>query len=107
MSLYKAVLVVQVFEWVMCSEERKDAHRLRDIILAAQEGGKAKKYKKFRPWSEKVAKQPRPKHPLAPSSTNAAGPGKDVEKQLIAQIRYGRGPHLDCLCSAVLACLSL
>ena len=82
---------MQVFEWVMCSEERKDAHRFRDIILTAQEAGKAKKHKKFRPWSEKVARQPRPKHPLTPSRTNAAGPGKDAEKQLIAQIRYGYG----------------
>ena len=85
---------MQVFEWVMCSEERKDAHRFRDIILAAQEAGEAKKHKQFRPWSEKVAKQPRPKHPLTPSRTNAAGPGKDAEKQLIAQIRYGCGRPL-------------
>ena len=88
------MLAVQVFVWVMCSEERKDAHRFRDIILAAQEAGDAKKRKKFRPWSEKVAKQPRPKHPLTPSRTNAAGPGKDAEKQLIAQIRYGCGRAL-------------
>jgi len=78
------VLVVQVFQWVMCSEEKTDAHHFRDIILAAVERKQVKRYKTFKPWSEKVAKQPRPKAPLAPRKANAAG---EAEKQLIAQIR--------------------
>ena len=77
---------VQVFEWVMCSEEKTDAHRFRDIILAAIDSKRVKQYNKFKPWSERVAKQPRPKAPLAPRRANAAG-AADADKQLIQQIR--------------------
>ncbi len=36
---------LQVFEWVMCSEAKADAHRFRDIILAAIDDNKVKLYK--------------------------------------------------------------
>ncbi len=70
----------------MCSEAKADAHRFRDIILAAIDDDKVKLYKKFKPWSEKVAKQPRPKAPLAPVKANASE-AADAQKQLIQQIR--------------------
>jgi hypothetical protein len=69
----------------MCSEEKKDAHRFRDIILAAVEEGRVKLFKPFKPWSEKVAKQPRPKNPLAKKKNTSKAEGSD--QQLIAQIR--------------------
>ena len=68
----------------MCSEAKADAHRFRDIILAAIDDKKVKQYKNLKPWSEKVAKQPRPKAPLAPVKANAS---EDGQKQLIQQIR--------------------
>ena len=77
---------LQVFEWVMCSEAKADAHRFRDIILAAIDDNKVKLYKKFKAWSEKVAKQPRPKAPLAPKKANASE-AADGQNQLVQQIR--------------------
>ena len=79
-------ITAQVFEWVMCSEEKRDAHRFRDIILSAVKDNKVKLFMSFKPWSEKVAKQPRPKDPLAPRKTNAGG-AADADKQLMEQIR--------------------
>ena len=70
----------------MCSEAKADAHRFRTIIHAAIDDKKVKQYKKFKPWSEKVAKQPCPKAPLAPRKANASG-AEGGEKQLIQQIR--------------------
>ena len=71
----------------MCSEAKPDAHRFRDIILAAIDEQKVKKYKKFRPWSDKVAKQPRPKAALTPKTANSGAASGD--KQLALQIRCG------------------
>ena len=72
----------------MCSEAKADAHRFRDIILAAIDDQKANKHKKFKPWSEKVAKQPRPKAPLIPQRANTSV-AADGDQQLIQQIRCG------------------
>ncbi|KAK9918041.1 hypothetical protein WJX75_000728 [Coccomyxa subellipsoidea] len=83
----------QVFDWVMCSEEKKDAHRFRDIILAAVEEGRVKLFKPFKPWSEKVAKQPRPKNPLAKKKNTSKAEGSD--QQLIAQIRGAGASRMD------------
>lgn len=78
----------QVFQWVMCSEERLDAHRFRDIILAAIAEGRTKQYKAFKPWSARVAATPAPKDPFAQRKgkkkrSSAAG----SDQQLVAQIR--------------------
>ncbi len=72
---------------MMCSEEKRDAHRFRDIILAAVRDKRAKLYKCFKTWSEKVAKQPRPKDHLGPGQTGT-GEAADADKQLMEQIRY-------------------
>ena len=73
-----------MFEWVLCSEEKTDAHHFRDIILAAVNEKRVKQYKKFKPWSDKVAKQPRPRKPLAPKKVTGSADG---DKQLVEQIR--------------------
>lgn len=75
---------VQVFDWVMCSEEKKDAHRFRDIILAAIKEGHVKQFPRFEPWSKKVEKQPRPKNPLAKKKKSKS---QSNDQQLVAQIR--------------------
>ena len=74
----------QVFEWVLCSEPKLDSHRFRDIVLEAIEEGRAKPLPAFKPWSERVAAQPRPKSPFArPKKRKAPSGGQ----QLVAQIR--------------------
>lgn len=70
----------------MCSDEKKDAHRFRDIIVSAIEEGRAKQFPRFKPWSGKVAKQPRPKNPLAVKKTKSSK-AQENDQQLIAQIR--------------------
>lgn len=69
----------------MCSDEKKDAHRFRDTILEAVKEGKIKLFARFKPWSEKVAKQPRPKNPLVQKKKKATA--EDNHQQLIAQLR--------------------
>ncbi len=68
----------------MCSEEKIDAHRFRDIILAAIKEGRVKDFSRFEAWSKKVAKQPRPKNPLARKKTRNL---QSNDQQLVAQIR--------------------
>ena len=71
----------------MCSEERLDAHRFRDIILAAVQEGRAKHYKAFKPWSERVAALPAPRQPLARRKGMEGSTAAGTEQQLVAQIR--------------------
>lgn len=73
---------------MMCSDEKTDAHRFRDIILAAVKEGRVKLFKPFKPWSDKVAKQPRPKDPLGGSKKKKRDEGEGNEQQLIVQIRF-------------------
>lgn len=68
----------------MCSEEKRDAHRFRDIILAATKEGRVKKFSRFEPWSKKVEKQPRPKIPFARKKKSNL---QSNDQQLVAQIR--------------------
>jgi DnaJ family protein C protein 9 len=78
----------QVFQWVMCSEERLDAHRFRDTILAAIAEGRAKPYRAFKPWSARVAATPAPKDPLAKrQGKKARSSAAGGDQQLVAQIR--------------------
>ena len=80
--------VPQVFQWVMCSEERLDAHRFRDIILAAVAEGRAKQFRAFKPWSARVAATQAPKDPFGRhkgKKENSSAAGSD--QQLVAQIR--------------------
>ncbi|CAL8471723.1 g11265 [Coccomyxa elongata] len=82
----------QVFDWVMCSEEKIDAHRFMDIILAAIKEGRVKHFSRFEPWSKKVAKQPRPKNPLARKKTRNL---QSNDQQLVAQIRGAGAARMD------------
>jgi len=70
----------------MCSDEKKDAHRFRDTILEAVKEGKTEVFARFKPWSEKVAKQPRPKNPLAQKKKKKAA-ADEHHQQLVAQLR--------------------
>ena len=80
---------LQVFEWLMFSDSRRDAHRFADAVRAAVADGRAKDYRRFRTWAAGVDERPRPKDPLA----GRAGGGKRKskaaanEQALVAQIR--------------------
>ena len=87
---------MQVFEWVLCSEPKLDSHRFRDIVLEGIKGGRAKPYPAFKPWSERVAAQPRPKNPFARPKKRKAAPGAGSGQELIAQIRCSMS-HMGCI----------
>ncbi|KAK9843689.1 hypothetical protein WJX81_002488 [Elliptochloris bilobata] len=84
----------KVFEWLLFSDPRQDAHRFADAVRAAVADKRARDYKKFRTWAASVDARPRPKDPLAPRRSSAkeknkgggkTGAGDDAA--LIAQIR--------------------
>ena len=81
-----------VFEFVMCSYAKRDSHRFMDLIDAAIAEGRAKRYKQYTAWAEKVAAKPRPSDPLAPPKAKAKRGSKrgavlQDEGALVAAIR--------------------
>ena len=79
---------MQVFEWVMCSEAKKDSHRFMDMIEAGIAQGELKRYKAFTAWGKDMAAKPRPKNPLAkPKKMKKAGASQLDEQALVAAIR--------------------
>ena len=101
-SLINSRPPLQVFEWLVFSDPKVDAHRFADAVRAAVAEGKARDYKRFRTWAASVDARPRPKHPLAPRGSGVrkgrkkgggeAGAGD--EQALIAQIRRGSADGL-------------
>ena len=79
---------MQVFEWVMCSEAKKDSHRFMDVIEEGIAQGDLKRYKAFTAWAKDVAAKPRPKDPLAkPKKRKKAEASQTDEQALVAAIR--------------------
>ena len=87
----------QVFMWVMCSDEAKDAHRFADAVDAAVADGSAPLYKTFQDWARRVRAKPAPKDPLAePRKTaNTKKKGKDDDSGLAALILARRETRAD------------
>lgn len=55
----------QVFMWVMCSEEQKDAHRFADMVDdAIADGSATSRFTAFTEWARRVRAKPAPKDPL-------------------------------------------
>ena len=83
---------LQVFEWLVFSDPKLDAHRFVDAVRAAVAEGRARDYKRFRTWAAGVDARPRPKDPLAPRGSGARKgkkKGGDAEQSLVSQIRRG------------------
>lgn len=80
---------LQVFEWLMFSDSRRDAHRFADAVRAAVADGRAKDYRRFRTWAAGVDKRLRPKDPLAARARGGKRKSKVAadEQALVAQIR--------------------
>lgn len=88
----KAWARLQVFEWLVFSDPKRDAHRFADAVRAAVAEGRARDYKRFRTWAAGVDARPRPKDPLAPRGSGARKvkkKGGGDEQALVAQIRRG------------------
>lgn len=81
-----------MFEWLVFSDPKLDAHRFADAVRGAVAEGRARDYKRFRTWAAGVDARPRPRAPLAPRGSGARkgkkGGGGD-EQALVAQIRRG------------------
>ena len=75
----------QVFEWVMCSDAKRDSHRFMDLVQEAISKGEAKRFKAFSAWAKEVSKKPVPKDPLGPKPKKHKA--KADEQSLVAAIR--------------------
>lgn len=86
-------IVEQVFEWVICSDSKKDSHRFMDIIQEAIAEEKVKSFKAFKSWSKEVSQKPRPQNPLA-KKKKKKGPqaSSNEDNALVAAIRYEEVP---------------
>jgi DnaJ family protein C protein 9 len=79
---------VQVFEWVMCSDNKVDSHRFMDAIHSGIDRGDLKRFRIFTSWAKEVSLKPRPKNPLAkPKKRKGATTAQSDEQALVAAIR--------------------
>mmetsp|Transcript_21835 Transcript_21835/g.30371 ORF Transcript_21835/g.30371 Transcript_21835/m.30371 type:complete len:269 (+) Transcript_21835:46-852(+) len=53
-----------VFEFLMCSDDKVDSHRLADQVDADIETGLLKRYKRYSQWAQQVRRTAAPKDPL-------------------------------------------
>lgn len=80
----------QVFEWVICSDSKKDSHRFLDIIEEAIAEKQVKSFKAFKAWAKEVQKRPRPQNPLAKKRKKkgqSSGKDRGGDSALVAAIR--------------------
>ena len=75
-----------VFAWVMCSEEKVDAHRFADMIDDALAKNKISSFQIYETWATATRKKPAPKNPLKPQKKQVKGTKKDDTSDLAALI---------------------
>ena len=80
---------LQVFEWVMCSDPKRDSHRFADLVREHLQREGSEPPARFVKWEKQVRKRRAPADPLAPrkrGKENRAG-GQD-DASLVALIRW-------------------
>ncbi|KAK2078288.1 hypothetical protein QBZ16_004157 [Prototheca wickerhamii] len=78
-----------VFEWVMCSDPKRDSHRFADLVREHLQREGSEPPARFVKWEKQVRKRRAPADPLAPrkrGKENRAG-GQD-DASLVALIRW-------------------
>ncbi|CAN6454224.1 unnamed protein product [Victoria cruziana] len=91
----------KVFNYMICSDEKLDAHRFKDIIDEALAAGELKDSKKYRQWAAEVSQRKPPTDPLKKRRKP-----KDADADLFALIsrrREDRRDRFDTMCSSFIA----
>jgi DnaJ family protein C protein 9 len=82
----------KVFEWVMVSEEKMDAHRFADYVEDDLKKINQKPFPVFQTWAAETRKKPAPKNPLKPRpKAKKQKEDSDSLETLILQRRETRG----------------
>ncbi|KAF3776641.1 Chaperone protein dnaJ 6 [Nymphaea thermarum] len=91
----------KVFNYMICSDEKLDSHRFKDIIDEALAAGELKDSKKYKQWAAEVSQRRPPTDPLKKHGKSK----KDADDlfAIISQRREGRKERFDSMCSSFIA----
>jgi len=92
----------RLFCSMICSEEKLDSHRFKDVIDEAIAEGELKTTKAYQKWAKKVSETKAPTDPLVKRGKKKKQPGTDIVA-LITQRRDQRKDQFDSMFSTILS----